>query len=245
MKLPLIAILCFLCCGAVCQNLQLHYDLRHTVDPDRNPKNYPTLYFEYFKVQDSGRSFIKPGSFLFKMQADLLGEKDNAGKFYMQVSQSFRLWQPKIFLNLQYSGGMGITEPKQYSYYIFNTFSAGLSYPFKWANAYLTSVLNYKYVSYDKPSYDVLYTLYWWKGFFHYRWEFSGDFSIWTENKNHGDDVTKNLHGKRFFFYAEPQVWYRFNKLFAAGTRINMNYHVLITDNILQAYPAVAIRFQL
>ena len=68
------------------QNIQLHYDLRHTVDPAANPRNFPTLYFEYFKAQDSGRAFIKPGAFLFKMQADLLGSGNNIGKMYMQVA---------------------------------------------------------------------------------------------------------------------------------------------------------------
>ena len=227
------------------QSLQLHYDLRHTIDPDRNPKNFPTLYFEFFKNQDSGKAFIKPGSFLFKMQADFTGEKNNMGKFYMQVSQSFRCWKPKIFFNLQYSGGAGITEPRQYSFYILNTFSAGFSYPFKWKNAWLAAVLNYKFVSYARPSHDVLYTLYWWKGLFNYKAELSGDFSIWTENKNHGDEFTKNLHGKRFSFFAEPQAWYRFNQQWALGTRININYHVLTTDNVWQVYPAIAVRCKL
>jgi hypothetical protein len=92
---------CFLCLLSLfslalsAQNLQLHYDLRHTVDPAVNLHNYPTLYFEYFKpARDSGQAFIKPGSFLLKTEADLLGSGDNMGKFYLQVSQSFRCWKP-------------------------------------------------------------------------------------------------------------------------------------------------------
>jgi len=240
--------LTFFCLGsylAFSQTLQLHYDIRHTIDPKRNSKNFPTLYFEYFKNQDSGKSFIKPGSFLLKTQADFIGEKNNIGKFYIQVSQSFRFWKPKIFLSLQYSGGLGVTEPKQYSYYLVNTYSAGVSFPFKWGNAYLSSVLDYKYVPYNKPSNDFLYTLYWWKGLWNYKTEFSGDFSIWTENKNHGDDLTKELTGKRFSFFAEPQFWFNINKAFALGTKINMNYHVLTTDNIFQVYPAIALKCKL
>ncbi len=84
------------------QNIQLHYDLRHTVDPAANPRNFPTLYFEYFKAQDSGRAFIKPGAFLFKMQADLLGSGNNIGKMYMQVAQTLRFWKPQVFLHLSY-----------------------------------------------------------------------------------------------------------------------------------------------
>jgi uncharacterized protein DUF5020 len=224
------------------QTLQLHYDMRHSIDPKRNSKNFPTMYFEYFKTQDSGKSFVKPGSFLLKMQADFFGEKNNMGKFYMQISQSFRCWKPKVFLNLQYSGGLGITEPRQYSYYIVNTYSLGISYPFKWHNSYMTSVLNYKYVPFHKPSHDFLYTLYWWQGLFKYKGEFSGDFSIWTENKNHGDDYTRYLNGKRFSFLAEPQFWYRLSNSFAAGTKVNMFYHVNTTDDVFEVYPTIAIR---
>jgi len=245
MKLLLCLVLGIASFTTCSQTLQLHYDLRHTIDPERNAKNFPTLYFEYYKTQDSGKSFIKPGSFLLKMQADFLGQKNNMGKFYMQVSQSFRCWKPKLFLNLQYSGGLGITEPRQYSYYILNTYSIGLSYPFKWHNAYLASVLNYKHVPYQKPSHDFLYTLYWWQGLFHYKVELSGDFSVWTENKNHGDDFTGNLGGKRFSFFAEPQFWYKLSDSFSAGTKINMFYHINTVDDVFQFFPTLAIRCKL
>jgi hypothetical protein len=227
------------------QSLQLHYDTRHTLDPKRNDKNFATLYFEYFKTPDTGKLFIKPGSFLLKLQADMNGDKSNIGKYYMQVSQEVRFWKPKLFINLQYSGGLGVTNPRQYSYYILNTYSVGLSYPFKWGSAYLSSVLNYKYVPYTKPSHDFLYTFYFYKGLFNYKAEFAGDFSIWTENKNHGDDYTKALHGKRFYFFAEPQFWYNLNKTIALGTKLNTNYHVLTADNVLQLYPTVAVRVKL
>ncbi len=245
MKFLMVTFFCFVQCYVFSQTLQLHYDTRHTIDPKRNSKNFPTLYFEYFKNQDSGKSFIKPGSFLLKTQADFLGEKHNIAKFYIQVSESFRFWKPKIFLNIQYSGGLGITEPKEYSYYIVNTYSAGLSYPFKLGDAYLSSVISVKHVTYDKPSNDLLCTLYWWKGLWNYKAEFSGDFSFWTENKNHGDDLTLNLRGKRFSFFAEPQFWYNVNKVFALGTKWNTFYHILSSENILQVYPALAVKCKL
>ena len=227
------------------QTLQLNYDLRHTVDPENNPKNYPTLYFEYFKTLDSGKAFIKPGSFLLKTEADFLGDQDNLGKFYMQVSQEFRFWQPKVFLDVQYNGGLGITDPKEYSYYIVNTYSAGISYPFKLGDAFMSSVLNYKVVPYDKPTHDFLYTLYFYKGLWNYKAEFLGDFSIWTENKNHGDTATQNLTGKRFFFFAEPQFWFILTKTFATGSKINMYYHVNTVANNLNIYPTLAVRLKL
>lgn len=228
------------------QNLQFHYDFRHTLSPTQNPRNFPTLYFEYFKKQDSGHSFIKPGSFLFKTEADLFGTNDNIGKFFLQVSQSFRFWKPKVFLSLQYSGGAGITEPKQYSYYIPNIFSAGAEYPFQWKGTYFTSQLFYRWnPSYARPSRDFLYTLYWWKGLLGYKLEVAGDFSIWTENKDHGDGTTPGQKGKRFFFFAEPQVWFNLSKNLSAGSKINLFYHVNTPENLLQAAPTIAVKFKL
>ncbi len=245
MKFLIVIMLSLLSVGAFSQSLQLHYDFRHTIDPKRNPKNFPTLYFEYYKLLDTGKAFIKPGSFLLKTQADFTGDQDNIGKYYMQVSQEFRFWKPKFFIDLQYSGGLGITTPRQYSYYILNTYSAGISYPFKIGQAYLSSILFYRYVPYAKPSNDFLYTMYFYRGLFNYKAEFAGDFSIWNENKNHGDDATAGQSGKRFFFFAEPQAWYNINKKFSVGSKVNMFYHVNTTDNIFEVYPTAAIRWKL
>lgn len=224
------------------QSLQLSYNPNHSITPQLYSKNFVSFYFEYFKEQDSGKAFLKPGTFLLKMQADFMGEQENLGKFFMQLSQTFRFWRPKIFINLQYGGGLGITEPKQFSYYIFNAFSLGLAYPFRLGNGYLNSVLNYRYITYDHPSADPLYTLYWWAPGLNYKLEFPGDFSIWTENRNHGDDLTRGQSGKRFYFYAEPQCWYKLTRMLSIGTKINIYYHVLSLENMLQVYPTLGLK---
>lgn len=220
------------------QNLQLHYDLRHTLDPKRNAMNYPTIYFEYFKSRDT------LGAFFIKMESDLNGTNHNTGKFYTQASQSFKLWKPKIYLQLQYSGGMGIAEPGSYGYYITNDFSVGPVYPFQWKGAWFSTSLTYNYNAFKKPSNDVMYSLYWGRGFWNYKFEFSGDFELYSQNRNLGDSLTSNLSGKRISFFAEPQVWFKIHKGFSLGSKINMYYHVLTTDNVFQVYPTLAARFK-
>lgn len=229
------------------QTLQLHYDLRHTISPTVNPANFPTVYFEYWKARDTGQShtLIKPDNFLLKTEADLLGSGNNIGKFFLQIGQSFRAWRPKIYLQFQYSGGAGVTEPKEYSYYITNTYCTGVELPFHWKGTWFTSVLDYRYVAYTRPTQDPIYTLYWWKGLLHYKLELVGDFSCWTENKNHGDEVTAGQQGKRFFFFAEPQVWYNLNRTFAVGSKLNTYYNVNINNNVWQVYPTAAVRAKL
>jgi len=220
------------------QTLQFHYDPRHTLDPSHNRANFPTIYFEYFKSRDNS------GSFLFKIESDLNGAAHNTGKFYMQVSQSFKFWKPKVYMQLQYSGGMGIAEPGSYGYYITNAFSAGAVYPFQWKGAWFSTALSYTYNSFKKPSHDLLYSLYWGRGFWNYKFEFSGDIELYTLNKNLGDAYTSNLSGKRISFFGEPQVWFRIHNGFALGSKINMYYHVLTTENFLQVYPTIAARFK-
>jgi hypothetical protein len=245
MKYYLVLISILFCLQIKGQSLQLHYDARHTLDPKNNAKNFITLYFEYIKQLDTGKTFVKPGSFFLKLQADLVGDQSSIGKYYMQISQEVRFWKPKFFINLQYSGGLGITDPKEYSYYIQNTYQTGISYPFKWAGAYFSTVLNYKYVSYKKPSHDFSYTFYFYKGLWNYKAEFAGDFYIATENKNHGDEYTANLQGKHFLFFAEPQFWYKINKTLACGSKLNVFYHILTNKDETQTYPTIGIRVKL
>ncbi|QQL51060.1 DUF5020 family protein [Mucilaginibacter ginkgonis] len=229
------------------QSLQFYYDVRHTLDPSNNPKNFPSIYFEYYQTPDTGNLFIKRGPFLFKAQADLSGDQTNLGKYYTQISQEVRFWQrpSDLYLNLQYSGGLGVTTPKQYSYFISNTYLAGASYHYKIGQAFLTSVLNFRYVSYVLPSKDLLYTMYFYRGLFNYRAEVSGDFSLWTENNNHGDEATIELTGKRFYFFAEPQIWLNVSKHLSIGSKINVYYHVNVAANSVQIYPTAALRVKL
>jgi len=226
------------------QNLQLHYDFRHSVDPKHNSQNFPALYFEYLKTLDSTSFFIKPGTFFLKVETDMQGDQDNIGKAYIQTSQSFRFWKPKIYLNLQYSGGLGVTNPAQYSYYINNSISLGPNYLWNWHGAYFNIALSYDYNMLKKPSHDMLLSFYWWKGLWNYKMEFAGDFELYTLNKNHGDDFTKGLKGKTVSFFGEPQVWFKIKGNFSLGSKFIMYYHVITPDNLFEVYPTVAARIK-
>ncbi|HEX3387077.1 MAG TPA: DUF5020 family protein [Mucilaginibacter sp.] len=221
------------------QILQLHFDPRHTLDPSHNPENFPTIYFEYFhQAKDTS------GSFFMKSEADMQGANHNVGKFFTQISQSFKFWKPKIYMQLQYSGGMGIVDPGSFGYYITNAFSAGPVYPFQWKGAWFSTSLLYTYNAFKKPSNDIMYSLYWGKGFWNYKFEFSGDIELYTLDKNLGDAATNNLRGKWLAFFGEPQVWFKVHNGFSLGSKVNMYFHVLTDQNLLQVYPTIAGRFK-
>ena len=218
------------------QQLQLHYDLRHSIDPQHNRRNFPSLSFEYFKGDTTG-------SFLFKMQTDLNGEKSNPGQLFLQVSKSVRFWRPKVYLSLNYSGGLGVAPPS-YGFYIANAFAAGPAYPFQWKGAWLSANLSYRYTAFAKPSHDVQFNFYFGKGFLNYKILAAGSIVAWTQNRNLGTDETKALHGKKFAFFGDPQIWFRIWKSVSVGSRINLYYHVLTPEDKMQIYPTLALKNQ-
>ena len=238
-RIPVLFMFLCLSVNGLTQNLQFHYDVRHTIDPKLNAKNFPTLSFEYFKQVDT----LGTGSFLLKIQADLNGKRNNIGQVFTQVSQTLRFWKPKIFLSLNYSGGLGATS-SSFGYYIANAYGLGISYPFQWRGAWLSANLQFRYSSFDKPSYDPQFTFYFGRGIHNYRFFAAGSFVFWTQNKNTGSTLTQNAKGKKFAFFGDPQFWINIKGGFSLGSRINVFYHVLSEDNRIQIYPTLGMKYQ-
>ncbi len=239
MKFLHFSILLLISQGGFSQNLQIHYDFRHTLDPTLNPNNFPSFSFEFFREIDSAGS----GSFLFKMQADLKGQASNVGQVFTQVTQTLRFWKPKVYLSLNYSGGLGVS-PDGYGFYLSNAFATGVSYPFQWKGAWFSTQALFRYNAFKQPSYDVQGVFYFGKGFWNYRVFAGGSFVFWTENRDQGIEYTQHLHGKKLAFFGDPQVWVKIRGAFSVGTRINVYYNLLGGDRQLQVYPTVGTKIQ-
>ncbi len=219
------------------QQLQMHYDFRHSLDPSRTRRNFASLTYEHFKGNDS------TGSFLLKMQTDFSGENNNVGQLFLQVSKNIRYWKPKPELALTYSGGLGVAPPT-YGYYLTNSFGIGVAYPFQWQKTWFTTSLVYRFNAFARPSHDTQFTFYFGRGFFTYRLWVAGSLVFWSENRNQGTDLTKGLHGKKIAFFGDPQCWVKIWKQVSVGSRINLYYHTLTNANRLQVYPTLAVRNQ-
>jgi hypothetical protein len=239
MKLILFSVFIVYSAMAFSQNLQMHYDFRHTVDPQTSPVNYPSFSFEYFKNIDT----VGTGSFLIKLQADLNGKNNNTGQVYTQLSQSLRFWKPKIYLSLNYSGGLGVTQ-SAFGYYLSNSYGMGISCPFQWRGAWVATSLILRYTAFDLPSYDPQMTIYFGRGFLNYRIFTSGSFVFWTQNKNQGIESTKDLHGKKFAFFGDPQFWFRIKNKLSVGTRVNVYFHIYTMENKVQLFPTIGLKYQ-
>lgn len=222
------------------QNIQLHYDFRHTAYPKLSAKNFPTFNFEYYKTTDTARG----NSFFLKVQTDFSGKDFNPGQLFSQASYSFRAWKPKLFMGITYSGGLGVAEPN-YGYYIPNSFGLGLSYPMKWNQAYISLSLYFRYNAFVRPSYDPQCTLYFGRGFFNYRIYADGSFVFWTQNKNTGNESTATLTGKKFSFYGDPKVWVRVWRKVSLGTRIMVYYNILGDPKSMQFFPTMGVKFEI
>jgi len=222
----------------ISQNLQVHYDTRHTFDPENNDRNFVTFSFETFKAASYGSLFMK-------MDADFIGSKDNMGKLYTEISHTFKFWKLPVSLHLQYSGGLGIVSANQSGYYINNAYIAGFAYPFQWKNAWFSTYIAYRYNNFNTPSHDIQYSFYWGGSILEGKISLTGHLVLWTENNNHGDAWTQTLSGKKFLFLSEPQVWYNFNQFLAIGSEIKLFYHVYSYSDNLLIYPTVAIKYNL
>jgi hypothetical protein len=219
------------------QDLQIHYDFRHWVDPKLNSKNFPMVSFQYFKNIDT----VGTGSFLFKFQSFLSGKKGNNSQTFLQLSQTLRFWKPKLYMNLSYTGGLGIAPPN-YGYYLTNSFGIGIAYPFQWKGSWVSVSGNYRYNAFEKASHDIQLTLYMGRSFAHYKIFVEGSIVAWTENRDQGIEFTHRLKGKKFAFFGDPQVWIRVRNGLSIGSRVSLFYHLLSENDVVQAYPTIGLK---
>lgn len=118
-----------------------------------------------------------------------------------------KVWALNIYLDLEYSGGIGIAEPEGIGFNITNTYSVGLASALVWEETVMSLSAAFAYTAFKVPSRDFRCFVNWWRGLFNYAAESSGDIQCWTLNKNLGADQATPAGGKRFCVFAEPQFW--------------------------------------
>jgi hypothetical protein len=221
-------------CG---QELQIHYDFRHSIDPDLHEKNFPWIDFKYFKEIDTNNT----GAFLFEMQSFLNGTKSNVGQTFIQMSQSIKFWKPNIFAYVYYSGGLGVT-PNSYGYYISNAYSIGGSYLLEFNKVWFNLSLLYRYSAYEKPSHDPQLNFYVGGALFNYKVMYSSTLVLWTNNIDDGSAINSGKTGKKVLFFADPQIWIKMGKGFSIGSRGSLSYHIVDDKNRVVLYPSIGLK---
>lgn len=237
MKKILVIMFSLILTAGYSQEIQLHYDFRHTVDPELNSKNFPMMVFKFFKEIDT----VNTGTFLFEAQAFFNGDKSNVGQTFIQATQTIKFWDPKIYLAFNYTGGVGVAPPS-YGYYISNSYGIGISTNIVSPTIWFSFNLGYRYSATVKPSNDIQFNVYVGGGLYNYRLMYSCSLVSWATDKDNGLPENAGMKGKRIAFFADPQIWYGIGKKFSVGTRISLYYHVLTQENEIQAYPTIGIK---
>jgi len=220
---------------AQAQDLQLHYDWRHTVDPRNNARDFPALTFKTFKA-------LEFGSFLLKLEANLDGTQHNVSKGYLEVSQTVRFWKAPVYALGEYTGGLGLFDGASGGVYIANAYLFGVAYPFRMNGSWASASVAYKHTSFSRASHDPQATLYWGRPLGK-RWAFASTGVFWTQNRNHGDEFTANLRGKEGAFLLENEIWWRAVGLVSVGSEVRVSRNVYANDGRLLVYPTLGVRY--
>ena len=197
-----ISFLVFNFCAASAQNIQLHYDLGHSLYDGLSGRPNVTTTVEMFKPDKWGSTF---------MFTDIDYYTDGAAGAYWEISREFNLGKQSPFAaHIEYDGGLSRNGSFQQAALL------GAAYNGHTADFSKTWSVQLLYKQYFK-SYEntrsyasAQLTGVWGMNFFNNKLRFSGFIDFWRGEKanNHGCLV----------ILSEPQLWYNFTEHFSVGT---------------------------
>lgn len=200
--LLLFFVLCAASAGQA-QNLQLHYDPRHTLY-DIGERDFLTATVEMFKPDRWGSTF-------FFVDLDYNGDRGIGGA-YWEIARDLKFWQPPVALHVEYNGGL--VE----GYAFGNAFLAGAAYSCDNSDFSrgLSLSLNYKYIqkTIDGRPHSFQVTAVWYLHVVNGLLSLTGFADFWRET---------SPFDTRFIFLAEPQAWLNLNKIKGVPDDFNLS----------------------
>ncbi|HCY40286.1 MAG TPA: DUF5020 domain-containing protein [Prolixibacteraceae bacterium] len=206
-KLVLAFIASLFAFGAFSQNIQMHYDLG-------KDRGYLTSTVEMFRPDKTGNTF-------FFIDFDYgVGDIDGVSLSYFEIARCFKLGKSPFSWHGEYNGGFGQFKatPFNGAYSINNAWLTGLDYSWNasdFSRGFSLKAL-YKNIAHKHDASFQL-TGVWYLNFAKGKMSFTGFADFWKEDNVFGTKTTD------FVFLAEPQLWYNFNKNFAAGGEIELS----------------------
>ncbi len=186
--------------AAQAQNVQVHYDLGHSIYNDLTGRPNVTSTFEMFKADKWGSTY---------MFTDIDYFSDGAAGAYWEISREFALTANKRWaLHLEYDGGATTIEHTGIGNRFQHAFLAGGAW--NWASADFSKTFSvqamYKY--YFKGMYRGAFNGYqltavWGDTFANGLCTFSGFVDVWYDRDVRGKLIT----------LSEPQFWFNLNAL--------------------------------
>ena len=206
-KLVLAFIASLFAFGAFSQNIQMHYDLG-------KDRGYLTSTVEMFRPDKTGNTF-------FFIDFDYgAGDVEGVSLSYFEIARCFKLGKSPFSWHGEYNGGFGQFKatPFNGAYSINNAWLTGLGYSWNasdFSRGFSLKAL-YKNIAHKHDASFQL-TGVWYLNFAKGKMSFTGFADFWKEDNVFGTKTTE------FVFLSEPQLWYNFNKNFAAGGEIELS----------------------
>lgn len=233
-----VALLLFCVFGAVhAQNLQLHFDPRHSLyGDDVSPSNYLTATFEMFKADRWGSTFMFA-------DFDFNHDKKNPGLVYAKIAREFKLGDFPLFPHIEYNGGLGLRRGSDAGFSIPASYMAGFGYPFQLGEFYMNTYVVYKLNAFQEVSNDVQWTVTWNASLAGGKLSLGGFADLWTEDKSFTEG--SDAGGKKMVFLSEPQIWYNVTSNFSFGSEIELSYNFVnkFTESKFYAIPTLATKW--
>jgi len=192
--------------GAFSQNVQLHYDMG-------KDRGYLTSTVEMFRPDKTGNTF-------FFIDFDYgVGDVEGVSLSYFEIARCFKLGKSPFSWHGEYNGGFGQWKAGAAggAYTINNAWLTGVDYSWNasdFSRGFSLKAL-YKNIAntMDSKPNSFQITGVWYLNFAKGKMSFTGFADLWRE---------KTAFGKMVFL-SEPQLWYNFNKNFAAGGEIELS----------------------
>lgn len=186
------------------QNLQLHYDFGED-------RKMLTSTVEMFKPDAYGSTFF----FI-----DMDYQDTGISGAYWEIARELKFWEGPISAHVEYNGGLTNTMSFNNSYLLGGTYSYNNE---DFSKGFSLSA-SYKYIQKLGDPHNFQLTAVWYMNFFDGKILFSGFADFWKESTVVSNDFfVTDSQDIDFIFITEPQVWYNFNKHFAAGTEIEIS----------------------
>ena len=203
------------------QNIQLHYDLGHSLYGDLSARPNVTTTFEMFKPDRLGSTFLFT-------DIDYFG--DGAAGAYWEISREFSVTKNKRWaIHAEYNGGITSIEHTAIASRFQHAVLIGGAW--NWASKDFRKTLSlqalYKYYfkGMGRGAFNGFQlTAVWADTFAHGLFSFSGFFDLWYD---------KDVNGK-LIMLTEPQLWFNFNGLkHMEGINLSLGTEVEVSNNFV------------
>lgn len=220
------------------QNLQLHFDPRHSLYGDKigAPVNYLTATFEMFKPDQWGSTFMF-------VDFDFNFDKRNPGLAYAEIAREFKIGDFPLLPHIEYNGGLGLVRGTGVGFSIPSSYLGGFGYPFQLGSFFMSTYVAYKLNAFQELSHDAQWTVTWNATLAGGKLSLAGFMDLWSEDKSFTED--SDATGKKIVFLSEPQFWYNLTSNFALGTEVELSYNFVnkFNESKFYAIPTIATKW--